>query len=832
MVEVILWDNHEDLCKLHFLKEEKNKINFICPSPDSADDVRLIAQKYLEPFQVHTTTISNFIQKELKKVTSLPGNEDYRFLHKAEILMHFGILWKRLEPKSPDYLFLKVYKLFSELRSYTLDRDIFAEALELSSKDSFKSALVFWDYMKNNLYIDEHDAIGRMSDYYLEADGSLEDCFVFWGFDFMSGLQIDFVKSIGERAKVFVPFPKKVYEASSFNDWINWIREPVKEQKKLIFNKNDYGHEVRVVSNESLGKEIKAICSERLSSNQTLKEIEIIFPSNELDFTKISKVPFNSFFFKIKNNLFQSVLEAEVNKLSDKFIVNRSNDELLNLDCDNLINFLEVNLKEELLKEDSIKSLRKIKVLLSLIKNVKKINAIHLTFSNDQADLKITPFLIKLLKNVTELDLPRNFSIPLVGSNIRGVIKDLKSTDSIKKETLKIVIAIGESNCFSSSDEHFSEDLFELLSSIGPIKRASLLDDINKIRVSEVLKKDETVLLIGKEDLINEPFWNNFKKEKENEPLNIKSINENRKSDIFKEVIEGRLPSDLFWSSSSLQLFYDCKRKFYFKYIGGIDSRFKSNEFLGYDQKGIIEHRIIETFFNSGSSWSEGNFLEIAYEEYKDYLKKENINLSPFDHKKNFLEIFNFSRKGVDSIRSLKTCLPNTILKFEQVPEKKKNMKNVKGRIDLITFFDDLLGILDFKRSAAGKPSKKDFFEFKNVQMWFYLSNFILDLEKIAFFGFINLDELGDSLIFYRPEVLGKETLKEIKPFLSIINAKPLDYDLQEKVDSFLDFQKKLMNEACIEQDFFASPRTKKVCSYCDYKNVCDKNQGSENEVS
>ena len=55
-----------------------------------------------------------------------------------------------------------------------------------------------------------------------------------------------------------------------------------------------------------------------------------------------------------------------------------------------------------------------------------------MSFSINQDDLDVTPFLIKLLKNVTELDLPRNFSIPLVGSKYRGVIKDLKNVDSIK----------------------------------------------------------------------------------------------------------------------------------------------------------------------------------------------------------------------------------------------------------------------------------------------------------------------------------------------------------------------------------------------------------------
>ena len=73
--------------------------------------------------------------------------------------------------------------------------------------------------------------------------------------------------------------------------------------KKLTFSKVDYGHEVRIVSNEKLGKEIKAIYEESLSKKETTKEMEIIFPSNELDFTKVSKIPFDSFFFKIKKHL-------------------------------------------------------------------------------------------------------------------------------------------------------------------------------------------------------------------------------------------------------------------------------------------------------------------------------------------------------------------------------------------------------------------------------------------------------------------------------------------------------------------------------------------------
>ena len=46
----------------------------------------------------------------------------------------------------------------------------------------------------------------------------------------------------------------------------------------------------------------------------------------------------------------------------------------------------------------------------------------------------------------------------------------------------------------------------------------------------------------------------------------------------------------------------------------------------------------------------------------------------------------------------------------------------------------------------------KDFFDFNNIQIWFYLSNFNLKIKNISFFGFLNLDVLKESLIFYRPE--------------------------------------------------------------------------------
>ena len=82
---------------------------------------------------------------------------------------------------------------------------------------------------------------------------------------------------------------------------------------------------------------------------------------------------------------------------------------------------------------------------------------------------------------------------------------------------------------------------------------------------------------------------------------------------------------DFVWSPSSLQIFYDCPRKFYFKYIEGINYRFSPKEHLGFDQKGIIEHKIIGIYLSKFRVWNEEEFKFIVEETVDDHLKEKDI---------------------------------------------------------------------------------------------------------------------------------------------------------------------------------------------------------------
>ena len=88
-------------------------------------------------------------------------------------------------------------------------------------------------------------------------------------------------------------------------------------------------------------------------------------------------------------------------------------------------------------------------------------------------------------------------------------------------------------------------------------------------------------------------------------------------------------------------------------------------------------------------------------------------------------------------------------LKFEfETKISNKEDLQVIGSIDCVVRTRDMVGILDFKRSAGGIPSKKDIMSFVKIQMWFYLLRTESLLPENRFFGFLNLSEPTDSIFF------------------------------------------------------------------------------------
>ncbi|MDC0253947.1 PD-(D/E)XK nuclease family protein [Bacteriovoracales bacterium] len=815
MLDVVLWKSHEDICSLDFLKNENNSIEFICPNPELADELRPIVQKELTFSQAKTVTISNFIQRELRSGPQVESSVKYRFLSKSEILLHLGLLWRKAYPQAPEYLFLKVYTLFSELRSFTLDRNLFLEALELCSGDHFKMALSFWDYFEKNNFMDEQKAYGVLSEFYWDKKTSLSSfsdnlkTYVIWGFDYLSGLQIDLIKAMSESSNVFVPFPLEVYEESSFYDWIRWVL-PSNDSSDEQLNFSDYGPlEVISSEKESLGLKLKNYLKDCGES------IDFIIADDKMNYSDINIIPFENISFKHPSDLFSPILEEEIKKLYENFFI-RTSSETEEYDLGDLEKYLKEKLQIEILKEDTEKSFRQIKVLCLLMKNFTKLGELL----DIEGNKKLDSYFFYLIKSISELELPRNFSFPLIGNSTIGKIKSLKQFDSIESKKLNVLIVTDEHDPFKKTEDIFSEDLYSFLSAIGPLKRGSLNSEINKSKIKEILKK-RSILLIESSALNNEPFWKEFAFNEIIEKKQDKKISKSR--NYLGKKIKKELIKEFVWSPSSLQIFYDCPRKFYFKYVEGINHRFSPKEHLGYDQKGIIEHKIIGAYLSKFRIWNDKEFKSIVEKTLNDHLNEKDITLDIFDYKRNILEIENFSRRGISSLLMMGEEVNDLGLSFEFEPQKKFKDKKVKGVIDLLVESGDGQGILDFKRSKGGIPTIKEFLDFNHIQIWFYLSNFDIDLGKLKFFGFLNLEDLQSSLIYYRPELLDSSVQNEFKKFLKETKAKKWDSLISENINSYLNFEKKLILKSYNEKKFNAKPRLKKICNFCEYKNVCEK---------
>jgi hypothetical protein len=443
-----------------------------------------------------------------------------------------------------------------------------------------------------------------------------------------------------------------------------------------------------------------------------------------------------------------------------------------------------------------------------------------LLFSQENKVLE--SYYFYLVKNITELELPRNFSFPLTGSSLSGKIKSLKQFDTITEENINILMVTDFCKPFKPIDVSYSDELFDLLSSIGPLKRGDFNGELNKKKIKEVLKKKNCTLFIDSGVLKKDPFWIELIDDEDHIEIEERTDTLIKKN-FLDEKVEKRLNDDFVWSPSSLQTFYDCPRKFYFKYIEKINNRFSPKKYLGFDQRGIIEHKIIETYLEKYRIWNESEFSLIVEETLKNHLDEKEISLELLDYKRYILEISNYARRGVESLLSLGPAASDLSLHFEFEPQKKNRGKRVKGVIDLLLNFGDGIGVLDFKRSKGGIPTIKDFTGFNHFQIWFYLSNFNINLNDLILFGFLNLDDPKSSLIYYRPEAIDSHKRMELDKFLEVTGAKKWDSLMGETIDSYLKVEDNLFNEAHNDRRFLAKPRVKKVCNFCEFNNVCEK---------
>ncbi|MEI8347276.1 MAG: hypothetical protein WCG27_07400, partial [Pseudomonadota bacterium] len=242
-VKVHFYQHSSDLLQLDFVKIN-DPITVVCPDPSTADDLRFLLAHVYPGSSINVTTINQFECQELRNWAPLEIFDQRK--SKAEILMILGATYKLYFPQGNIENFLHAYKLFSELRSYSLDLQLCQEYLSLHPPAVQSVVSLFYRIMPEMKLLDEFSSYSYLSAIYRQ-DSETENVqrrqIIFWNFKHLSALQIDWLKAMGEIEDVFVPFPREVFYHTQSTDWIYWLH-PEKledlEEQSLVGHPGSY----------------------------------------------------------------------------------------------------------------------------------------------------------------------------------------------------------------------------------------------------------------------------------------------------------------------------------------------------------------------------------------------------------------------------------------------------------------------------------------------------------------------------------------------------------------------------------------------------------------
>ena len=717
----------------------------------------------LMPENIEVLTISKWVADYLK-------TKNLKRSNKAELMLRLSSVWRHYFPEAEAHLFFKAFEMFTELRSFTLNLELLSEFLKELDEVTTKSILIFWAFLQNDKIIDEHLSYQITSDYEVERP--------IWimGFKHLSGIQIDMLKVMSEKTDVSVFFPKDVYLESLSSDWIRWLvpeeKVEVKAQKKKLrvisFPKN----KLNIVLN---------------SVKKIIPNFDLALASENLCFNSRQEVSLEGLYFKSPEDIFKVKREELCEVLSEELLASP-------MGLEDFSNLLEVKKKEALKKEDFIYY----KTLLLF--------AEALTFYSEfQSSVDI--FTLKIFKMILELNSPRVSLVTLI-SNPENRLMELNELLYRESVYPLAIVASSSYGPLRSQEKKYSEKMIEALRVIAPIKRSGLDFSYLKSELIQILSNNDNILLMEEGLEMIDLSWKEILKNFELEILDPKTDYKLKlKKDYLSSVIKKGpyVPKNI--SASRLQVYMDCPRKYYFSYIEKINHRAEERLSIAADEMGTIEHNIIEQYFINIKIDSNLSFDPVLHHKQcslalDTFIATNKIVLNDKSKLSTFYQLLHHSQNGIEFL--IKFCLENSALDLGFERGLAENPWGLVGSVDCLVYLpDDKVALFDFKRSGAAIGSKRDTMSFDKIQIWAYLIVIHRFQEKsIHTWGYLNLSEIETSQIYNEAES-------------QILNVGIMD-NFQIKLETIIDNMKGEVN-------FLATPRTSKVCDFCEVQLFCSK---------
>ena len=749
---------------------------YIAPSPAKADGLRGRLQS--QGIGTDVLTVNKFLSNLIEQ-----RELSLNLKRKSELYLIFGWLKPQYFPELTFEQFTNAYTLFSELRSFTLDLVALNQILELQDEKIRKAIELFWKILEQTEFHDEHAAYAELTqslrgEYLNEKRTS----FIFWGFQHLNGLQVDFLKALAIRDDVIIPFPMSLKEKLKSSDWPSWLVDGLSEVSCID---EESLEPLRLTWRKTNSRELTLQLK-----NEVRASDQVVLGVSKIEDTHLHLLPFAGTRFKIPHQLVSNEITSYFNTLEE-------------MDFPLLLEKLESDLLSSI-EEQNFKRIKVIQLIQEALASM-----------DDITDSKpyVDEFFIYLLKEVISLNQPRTSYICLSKSEESVELKsfgDIEAVDTSKRVLFCLDERFGD---LVSLGQRYSLDLMGHLSVLGPLKRSELDLEFKKWELREIVKQKNSFLMMPDGLLKHSLFWSKMLEGISLEADDFElTRNERKIEDYFSSKKITRFLGS--FSASKVRSYQECPRKFYFSYIEKGFPDVVLSTALDPRVKGTLSHKIIEIAVKDKLD----NISELA----KTVLDQEvkNLKLKNEEYQNNLIQLTLRSSNGLGVLKKIEEVLKLTP---DWVMEDRFNFElqgSFRGQIDCYAVTQDYLILLDFKSTTSATPTLSSIRSYDDLQIWTYLLGLVgkgINLkDKSLVVGYVVLDEPAKSVLLFSDEELSKD-------FKEFYSANPFKVDLDESLEQV----KLSLDEASVriqeDMEFLAKPLSPEVCKFCDLSRVCMK---------
>ncbi|MBT3981103.1 MAG: PD-(D/E)XK nuclease family protein [Bacteriovoracaceae bacterium] len=756
-------------------KSQTGDLVFITPSPKKADHVRSLLMGHDLSESCEVLTINKFISNQMKE--NLGTTSPQSIKTKSSYMLVMAAVWKNMWGSGEYNQFVSAFKLFTDLRSFTIDHEFLSPIWEHYTEKMANSVRTFYQISQNLDLIDEQASYAKLAETLrapapeVETDSSGRQ-FVFWGFSHLGANQIDYIKAFSIRNNVLIPFPKRALHRAIMSDWISWFVDLSKVEDSAETS----------VQSINCAKFPKGMLSQTLRDFLTTCDeeqgVDLYLGAKKTQIEAFYEIPTKNLFSKGQVDLFEDEVEQVFGQLYQSIDSGNSN-----------ISKLKSLLKDSLQKTN--------------FKYIKVVSIVHdildewVELSDDHDE--ISRFELDLFKEIAILDLPRNYFLPL-SKDMSGevfTVDDLIVRDASKTN---ILVVASHLSSIRSMQSDYPDKLEKSLCALGPIRRPEFDFCILKEEILDFIGEKNTVLLLEGGVADSSLDWNEILRNCSLEYFEIGSVKHApRPWDVTAESI--RLEKV---SPTSLQLYLDCPRKYFLRYHKKLNSNISLASELQAFELGDLEHKVVQKYLTAFNKWDTTSFLKVVEEIINGFLcsNKKNVDQIYIDKYKR--EITNRSKLGIQFLLNLDS---NTTFEFEKKLEHVFCDVEVYGRADCIIHLNEKSAVIDFKRSSSSIPAIGQFKKFEKVQGWVYPLLLSKTFKTIGT-GYLNLEEPQKSLLFSEKE----GGLEGWRP-----------YSFGDELSKFEVFLNSTIEKMKSDTSFLPLPSSSAACKYCDFSPICSK---------